>query len=314
MIDSKTIEQARNTDIIAFFEKHCGFTFAHRGGAYRCQQHPSLAVKNDRLSFYWHSKSVGGFGALDYLVKVENMPFREALEAVTGIAPMQVRSRQEEPPKTLVLPEKAGIPLKLYDYLCTKRGIDSDIVNALIQKKMLYEDKRGNVVFLGYDEHNKARFASVRGTQGDFRGDCYGSDKRYGFNTAACAPSGCLYVFESPIDLLSHATLAVLEEGDKTAWEYDKRLSLAGTTDTAIPSFLNQHKAVKELVFCLDNDAPGREAATAMVKKYADKGYKTRIALPRAKDYNMDLIDLVQKIRLEKTRKDSVNIHNDMCI
>ena len=85
LIDNKTIEQARNADIISFFEQRYGFTFAHRGGAYRCKQHPSLAVKDDRRSFYWHSKGVGGFGVLDYLTKAENMPFRDAVEAVTGI-------------------------------------------------------------------------------------------------------------------------------------------------------------------------------------------------------------------------------------
>ena len=71
MIDNRIIEQARNADIIAFLEKYHGFTFAHRGGAYRCRQHTSLAVKADRLSWYWHSKGLGGFGALDYLVKAE---------------------------------------------------------------------------------------------------------------------------------------------------------------------------------------------------------------------------------------------------
>ncbi|HFU4477505.1 TPA: topoisomerase, partial [Streptococcus suis] len=82
MMDTKTVEQARNTDMIAFFERRCGFTFAHRGGVYRCEQHQSLAVKNDRLSWYWHSKGIGGHGALDYLMKVEHMPFRQAVEAI----------------------------------------------------------------------------------------------------------------------------------------------------------------------------------------------------------------------------------------
>jgi len=52
MLDNEIIEQARKTDIIIFFEKYNGFTFTHRSGGYRCQQHPSLAVKNDRLSWY----------------------------------------------------------------------------------------------------------------------------------------------------------------------------------------------------------------------------------------------------------------------
>ena len=157
MIDNKTIEQARNSDIIAFFEKYHGFAFAHRGGAFRCRQHSSLAVKDDRLSWYWHSKGIGGHGVLDYLMKAENMAFREAVEVVTGVTPPTARPKQTaEPPKSLVLPEKRGIPLRLYDYLCIQRGIDSDIVNTLIQRKMLYEDRRGNVVFVGRDEQGAA--------------------------------------------------------------------------------------------------------------------------------------------------------------
>lgn len=222
MIDEKTVEQARNADVVVFLEQRHGFTFAHRGDAYRCRQHPSLAVKNDRLSWFWHSRGVGGHGAIDYLMKMEHIPFRQAVEAVSGIAPPTVPSRTEtEPPKTLILPKKAGVGLRLYDYLCGQRGIDSGIVNALIQKEKLYEDKRGNVVFVGHDEHGKARFASLRGTYGDppFRGDCAGSDKRYSFSMAACASSGRLYIFESPIDAMSHASLENAAVGDAGAWE-----------------------------------------------------------------------------------------------
>ena len=43
-MDSKLIEQARNADMIAFLGKHCGFTFNTKRSAYRCKQHPSLAI------------------------------------------------------------------------------------------------------------------------------------------------------------------------------------------------------------------------------------------------------------------------------
>lgn len=296
LIDKNIIEQARNTDIIAFFENHCGFTFTQKGGAYRCRQHPSLAVKNDRLSWYWHSKGVGGFGVLDYLVKVENMPFNSAVEAAAGISAVTAKPGQEaETPKTLVLPEKAGTPLRLYDYLCGKRGIDSGIVDALIQKGSLYEDKRGNVVFVGYDENGKARFASLRGTYGDcrFRMDCAGSDKRYSFNMAL-SPSERLYIFESAIDAMSHASLENMVTGDKDAWKRQSRLSLSGTSDTALSFFLNKQESVNELVFCLDNDKAGREAAAGMARKYADRGYFSRVELPTGKDFNKDLTDRIQ--------------------
>ena len=292
LIDKDTIDQARNADIITFFQNRHGFTFAHRGAAYRCKQHPSLAVKNDRLSFYWHSKSVGGFGVLDYLIKIENMSFRDAVEAVIGATVTPVPLRQEmRQPKSLVLPETAANPLRLYDYLCNKRGIDGEIVNLLIQEKRLYEDKRGNTVFIGYDEHDKPRFASLRGTYGDcaFRMDCTGSDKRYGFCMAAETPCKRLYIFESAIDAMSHASIENIITGDINAWKRDSRLSLSGTADTALQFFLNKQNAINELVFCLDNDPAGREAAVSMARKYAEKGYYTRLELPTGKDVNEDL-------------------------
>jgi len=300
-LDNNTVEQARNTDIIAFLEKYNGFIFAHQRGAYRCKQHPSLAVKNDRLSWYWHSQGVGGFGALDYLMKMENMAFRDAVAVISPISfderpptPPKPTATPPQPPKTLILPEKAGVPLRLYDYLCKQRGIDGDVVNRLIQKEMLYEDRRGNIVFVGYDEQGKARFATLRGTHGDcaFRGDCAGSDKRYGFAVVACAPSERLYIFESAIDLMSHASI---EKSHTGAWEQHSRLSLAGTSDTALIFFLNKHLFIKELVFCLDNDPAGLEAAANMTTKYTDKGYTTRLKLPKGKDFNEDLMQSKSK-------------------
>jgi hypothetical protein len=168
IIDERTLEQARNADLIAFLGKRYGFTFDHQGGAFRCKLHQSLAVKDDRRSWYWHSKAIGGYGALDFLIIGECMPFRQAVETINGtvteIAPPR---RETEPQKTLVLPEKAGIPLRIYDYLCVKRGISRSIVDELIQKEMIYQDKTGNIVFVGNDENNKPRFACVRGTYTD---------------------------------------------------------------------------------------------------------------------------------------------------
>lgn len=303
MIDNITVEKARNADIINFFEHRYGFSFAHHNGGYRCKEHKSLAVSDNRLSWFWHSKGLGGHGALDYLIKVENTPFRQAVGILMGVIPSQnipsPSLRITAPPKTLILPEKKGIPLKLYDYLCNRRGIDYEIVQSLIQKEKLYEDKRGNVVFVGYDSENKARFASLRGTCGDFRGDCAGSDKQYGF-CMENPHSERLYIFESPIDCISHASLLNAMTGDNSVWERHTRLSLSGTAETALTFFLNQHKAVNELVFCLDNDKAGREAAETMAKKYAGKGYAARLKLPQGKDYNEDLLSYKRQLSINK--------------
>ena len=303
MIDMNIVQQARNADLIDFLQKHCGYTFTKQRGSYRCKQHPSLAVKNDRLSFYWHSKAIGGYGPLDFLIKVEQASFRQAVETVTGINPVTLQPRQEtEAPITLFLPEKAGIPIRLYDYLCVRRGISRNIVDALIREGKLYEDKRGNVIFVAYDEHNKPRFASVRGTYDRvYRMDCVGSDKRYGFNMTY-SQSKRLYLYESAIDAMSAATLLCIDKCDMGAWKHDNRLSLAGTSDTALPKYLELHPFVEELSFNLDNDAPGREATVTLMEKYTEQGYITRMGQPLRKDYSDDLQAMVREIQAEKTR------------
>jgi hypothetical protein len=115
-----------------------------------------------------------------------------------------------------------------------------------------------------------------------------GSDKRYGFNVSFPAADQ-LYIYESPIDLMSMASIENDFRGNSEAWKSRSRLSLSGTTDTAIPFFLNQHRAIKELVFCLDNDTAGQEASRSLSHKYAEKGFYVRIEPPYGKDFNEDL-------------------------
>ena len=89
---------------------------------------------------------------------------------------------------------------------------------------------------------------------------------------------------------MRHASIENVITGNASAWLEHNRLSLSGTADTALPKYLQQHPHVKELVLCMDNDTAGRDAAIAIARKYADKGYMTRLELPRGKDYNEDLL------------------------
>ena len=59
MIDNRIVERVRNSDVIAFLEKYQGFTFDHKGGEYRCKQHPSLAVTYTvQVPYDWHVLTV----------------------------------------------------------------------------------------------------------------------------------------------------------------------------------------------------------------------------------------------------------------
>ena len=308
-LDIETIEKARNADIIAFLERRCGFTFSNQHGVHRCDQHPSLAIKHDRHSWYWHSKDIGGYGPIDFLMKTENVPFREAVQTIgPNRTPAPPVPTTPEQPKTLILPEKASLPAVIYEYLCVKRGIDGGIVDALIQEGKLYQDKWGNCVLIGFDEDGKPRHASVRGTNGKtgFRYDCAGSDKRYGF-CMEYIDSDQVRLYESPIDAMSVASIENIIKGDNEAWKRVNRLSLAGVSGAAIPKYLETHPLTKELVFCLDNDDAGRGASVALSRKYADKGYYVRTEPPLNKDYNDDLIEIIKQI---KSEREHITKHN----
>lgn len=303
-IDKSLVEEARKRDMILFLEGHCGYSFKPQSGGYRCWQHPSLVVKGDRLSWYWHSKGMGGYGALDYLMKVENLTFHQAMESAARLPAAPSVNEESEAKKALALPEKARPPQgRLLNYLCHRRGIDRSIVFSLLNQEKIYQDRNGNVVFVGFDETGKPRFASLRGTNatGQFRRDCAGSDKRYGFHITH-SPSQRLYIFESPIDAMSHATLENLITSDKDAWRRDNRLSLAGTSDTALPIYLASHPHIEELILCLDSDTAGREASVAIARKYGAKGYLTRIELPQHKDYNDDLLAKIAALDVKTSK------------
>ena len=90
---------------------------------------------------------------------------------------------------------------------------------------------------------------------------------------------------------MSHASLVNAATGDCEAWKEHSRLSLAGTSDAALPFFLNTHKNVQELIFCLDGDLAGLEAAVNLLQKYQGKGYSTLIEPPQGKDFNEDLTE-----------------------
>jgi len=300
--NNTVVEHARSTDMLAFFSRYMSFSFNIKGNEYRCNEHPSLSVKNDRLTWYWHSRSIGGRGALDFLMKTQGMGFREAMAKLVGTEPSPLPSHIESPSaRPLILPERADFLYnRLYAYLNQTRGIDGKIIITLIQDKRLYQDKKGNIVFVGYDENNVPRFASLRGTYTDnpFRADSTGSDKRYGFNmdNVDNMARSNLYIFESPIDCMSHATLVNLKTGDKNAWRNDKRLSLGGTSSLALCKYLELNDSVSELIFCLDNDPAGREGTASLAREFGRKDYRTQIALPMGKDFNDDLLTARSKL------------------
>ena len=129
----------------------------------------------------------------------------------------------------------------------------------------------------------------MRGTYSEpekgFRQDVLNSDKSYGFHMNA--KSTKVFVFESPIDALSHATLYKIQNKD---WQKDCRVSLGGTSEKALNRLLSENKSITLIEFCLDNDEAGIKTSSKLSEMYLKQGYTVKISPPKYKDYNEDLL------------------------
>lgn len=309
------IAQARNTDMVDFLERQRGFTFTRRGSYYICKEHNSLNVESDRRKWHWNSRECGGLNVIDWFSLVENVDFRQALDILIGreraahnYTFKQAERTEVEEKKPFELPKKTeGKYNSVYSYLTQARGIDSDIVQYCFHKHVIYQDERWNCVFVGYDENETAKFAEVKPSSTDekykkLRFNISSSDKAYSFNLRSTVGSDRVFVFESPIDLLSHCTLTkakaeerAIEQGrqaDSTCWQRQNRLSLSGTSDVALDAYLKRYPDIQNICLCLDNDDAGQAASKKIKDKYSALGYNVSIYHSSfGKDYNDMLIN-----------------------
>lgn len=308
-------QAAHEVDLVSYLESK-GYEFNHRGTSYKLKianpfpgDMSSVSIFEDRKGWKRWSNGEHGGDAISFLQKNMGMNFQEAVLELTGngaaYIPPPVKNNENKinETKALVLPKKFdGKYSRAFAYLNKTRCIDPGVISKMIADKKIFQDDHNNVVFVGYNEDKKAAFACVRGTNTSvqYRGDCDGSDKRYAFSMEGKGSSGKLYVFEAPIDLLSHATMANKITGNDNAWTAHSRISLAGTSDVALEHYLKSHPEVKELHFVLDNDKAGREAVAKYKPKYEEKGYKVVDHVLKSKDMNEELKAYISKPPVKK--------------
>ena len=295
-IPPEAIERARQMDLLTYLQTFEPNELVHIGGNHYCtREHDSLKISNGK--WYWFSRGFGGYNALDYLVKVKDVPFVDAVERISGVAaytpPTASRTEHVKKPKVLLLPKVSRCATHAYNYLHS-RCIDSELIDYCFQTGRIYESlPYHNVVFVGLDRYNKPRYATLRGIGTDFIGEANGSDKRFSFSIPA-QNSDSLHLFESAIDLLSFATLVKQAGGN---WQRDHLVSLAGVykpkenlKESSLPltlkRYLSEYPNVKRITLRLDNDKAGRYMAKTLVALLSDKYEVSVQPPPYGKDYN----------------------------
>lgn len=296
-IAPEIIEQARQIDLLTYLQNCEPHELVKiSGNNYTTRTHDSLKISNGK--WMWWSRRIGGYTALDYLVKVRGVSFLEAVETLLGKAAVtpiiSEKPKQEDKPKVLLLPEKSDTSDRITDYLFG-RGIDLAVIEDCIQKGLIFESlPYHNLVFVGFDEKQKPRYAAYRST-GSRRilGDCSGSDKHYSFRIAE-SESDTVHLFECAIDLLSYATLAKLSGRD---WHKENLVSLAGvylpkekiedsTTPAALVRYLAEKPHIQKIHIHFDNDNTGRKATEALKVILPEEYEIIDEPPPKGNDYN----------------------------
>ena len=280
-IAPEVITEAKRMDLLTYLREYePNELVKYSSNTYTTRTHDSLKISNGK--WMWWSRGIGGKSALDYLIKVRGMDFVEAVQTIMGNG--SVRSPTPENAKSyvnqpLLLPERSPSTDVVFEYLFG-RGIDYEIINYCLEKELVIESlPYHNVVFIGYDERNKPKYAAYRATnQSRLMGDCTGSKKQYSFRLTA-ENTGEVHLFECAIDLLSYATLMKSEGKD---WRQFNLVSLAGVYspkqnigDSKVPvtvrNLLEKDKSIKRIILHLDNDIAGRKATKALQTILSDK-------------------------------------------
>lgn len=269
-VTPEDIAQAKQMDLLTYLQSYEPQELVRMSGNTYCtREHDSLKISNGK--WHWFSREIGGKTALDYLIKVKDYSFLQAVETILGRAatkPPVFIAQKPEPKRQLLMPELSKSTDRVERYL-KSRGIHPIIIDYCLENKLLFESKDyHNALFIGYDTAGNARYSSVRGTMGAYKGELSGSDKRYSFSISG--KSDTVHVFESTIDLMSFATLELFEGRD---WHGDSLLSLAGVYKTkrtdvvpiALEQYLNDHPGIQTLRLHLDNDEVGRGAVAGIV-------------------------------------------------
>lgn len=296
-IPKDIIEKARKVDLLTYFKRYNPNELVKVcEGTYKGKTHDSLIISNGL--WYRFSTNDGGKSAIDYLIKVEGLTLQEAVkrvlkEEITDYKYEPTLEKKES--KEVVIPKKSNTNKEVIEYLIN-RGIDEEIINYCIEKGLIYqEDKTKNVVFVGYDNEHKIRYAGCRSTnEKRILRDAKGSSKEFSFRLLSDTKNDSIHIFESAIDLLSYATLLKIKGYN---WRIQNLIALAGVyqpskkienskVPIAVENYLINNPNIEHIVIHFDNDIAGRNATKALVIALNKRYNIYDIPAPYGKDIN----------------------------
>ena len=253
------------------------------GNSLRPKCNHSISIKKGYAGYKDFSSDETG-NSVDFLVRYMGYDLDTAVFALSEqVASVLIAEAEREKELNIVVPVEFPKPLtgrwkQLYAYL-QARGISVDIINLLVQQKIIYQSaERNNIIFINRERD----FAEARGTY--TYGKPYhriykGQADRFWWFKPWEGTVECVYVCEAAIDAISLYQLHTSsKEAQKAIY-----VSLGGVANQQTINRLKRQPAGYKVVLAVDNDAAGE----ACRKRNNDLDY----ILPEGKDWNEDLLN-----------------------
>lgn len=301
-------ERAAFVNLPQFLMAH-GFDLKKVGREYVWKDHDSLHIKDngpgERGQWFRFRENKGGDN-IGFLREYMDMSFIDAVEALTGehidrtYTPSRTYESKpvQQTARELSLAE-ADNSRRVFAYLCKTRGLDYDMLSALVKKGTIsQEEKTGNVLFKYFGTDGKVIGAEKVGTSTEhkFKGIATSSAGGHGFEVVRGTGEKAFF-FESAIDMLSY-----LQMHDQ---ELDncRLVSMMGVKPNIVLDTMLRHNISPENVFlCSDNDTAGNDFAQRLQEQYPDM--KRVITPDTYKDWNDMLRGIPKAVEHETDKKE----------
>lgn len=225
-------------------------------------------IKISAISFYDFDNCTGGDN-IRFLTDYLELTFFEAISKLLSSG-VEILTPEKFALETFIKPNWTSNTDEIYDYL-GNRNIDKELINVCIQKEKLFLDDKKNLVFANPEQN----FYILRSTYSEFKG--IRSEEQYGYWILKTIETKDVYIYESPIDILSHIILKT-KQGLDTKGIY---IAMGGLKKGTIERIKNDYQDYNYFL-CIDWDNAGEIFA----KNYPD--FK-RIKGMNGKDWNDEL-------------------------
>ena len=165
------------------------------------------AISCTAAKFMNWNQGVGGGGAIDLAMHLNNLGFKAAVEWLCRHFRNLDVQAPPEPARAMELilpPEDVGKLPAVKRYLTDQRSIAPSLIRRLIECGRLYADTRGNAVFLLLEKEDRIVGAELRGTSSArWRGMAFGSQRDRGYFSVPAPGATTIILCESAIDAFS---------------------------------------------------------------------------------------------------------------